>query len=79
MISTVLPAAGLQVPRDKIASLTDLLCINRFTQLISIVLPFAGLQVPRAQVAPLLNLGCYYRSNLLILMYNAVMLLLVVI
>ena len=49
----------------QIASLTDLLCISRFTQLISIVLPFVGLQVPTSSDCFLSCLYCICRFDFL--------------
>ena len=42
LISTVLPAADVQVTRDQITPLAGLYCFCRFILLISTVLPFAG-------------------------------------
>ena len=55
--------------RAQIASLTDLLCISRFTQLISIVLPFVGLQVPTSSDCLLSCLYCICRFTQLILIF----------
>ena len=66
LISTVLPAADMQVTRDKITTLTVLYCFCRFSRLISTVLPAADLQVTQDQIIPPLDLYCFCHFILLI-------------